>query len=58
MNNKNLCRLTILHVKDNNEFIKNFNSNIPSNEFLMSCKKAWKLFGEEEKKMKENDNGK
>lgn len=48
-------RLTVLHVKDKNEFIKNFNSNIPSNEFFMSCKKAWKLF--EDDKIKINNEG-
>lgn len=42
-------KLTVLHVKDKKEFIKAFNTNKPSDEFIGSCKKAWRLFGETRK---------
>ena len=36
--------ITIIKEKDTPNFIKNFNENKASKEFLDSCKKAGKLF--------------
>lgn len=42
---KPINRITIIKEKDTSEFVKNFNDNKVSNEFLESCKKAGELFG-------------
>lgn len=40
---KPINRMTIIKTKESAEFIKNFNKNKVSQEFLESCKKAGKL---------------
>lgn len=46
MNRENRLPVIIFKNKDEKkQFIENFNSSKPSQEFLESCKKAGKLFG-------------
>lgn len=41
---KPINRITVIKEKDTSTFIKNFNENKVSTEFLTSCKKAGTLF--------------
>lgn len=43
---KPINKLPIVKKKDTKEFLKNFNSNKPKKDFISSCRKAGKLFGE------------
>lgn len=42
---KPVKRIDVISKKDSPEFVRKFNENKVSNEFLNSCKKAGKLFG-------------
>lgn len=42
---KPINKITIIKKEDTSEFLKDFNNNKVSNEFLDTCKKAGKLFG-------------
>lgn len=38
-------KVTVIHVKDKKDFIKQFNEARPNKEFFESCRKAGELFG-------------
>lgn len=42
---KPVNRVSVIQEKDSRKFVRNFNKNKISEEFLDSCKKAGKLFG-------------
>ena len=42
---KPINKMTIIKEADSKEFVREFNKNKASKEFLESCKKAGKLFG-------------
>lgn len=42
---KPINRITVIKEKDSREFIREFNKNEISKEFLDTCRKAGKLFG-------------
>lgn len=42
---KPINRIIVIKEKDTSKFVKNFNDNKISDEFLASCKKAGELFG-------------
>lgn len=42
---KPINRITVIKQQESQEFVREFNENKVSKEFLDSCKKAGKLFG-------------
>lgn len=42
---KPLDKITVIEQKDSPKFLREFNKNKVTDEFLDSCKKAGKLFG-------------
>lgn len=42
---KPINRITVIKLNDTPDFVKNFNKNVVTEEFLITCKKAGKLFG-------------
>lgn len=42
---KPINKITVVKRQDSREFVREFNENKVSKEFLDSCKKAGKLFG-------------
>jgi len=50
---KPINRITIIKEQDSKEFVRKFNENKVSEEFLDSCNKAERLFGQ--KKIKKHN---
>ena len=43
---KPINRISVIKRQESQEFVREFNQNKVTNDFLESCKKAGKLFGE------------
>lgn len=52
-----MSRLIIIPEKHSESFIKDFNNNIPSKEFMESCEKAGRLFKQSSNNYKEDKDG-
>lgn len=48
---KPINKMTIIKEEDFKEFVREFNKNKASKEFLESCKKAGKLFGRRKQRL-------